>query len=311
MSLLTFATIKKLNAVDNRDLLAQVKDQALTGLAVANPSTKEQIIWLFIRGEIIHGYRENADQLVRASDVDMNMVPAWNIAIYPLPARAIQFCKILIEHKTPPRALNTTSAELSTLIKSFNKEETATLLHIHWKDAEGFVLASGGGINYQQAVFLSPEGHFEGEEALAKISDWQIGWPAADCRASIYRGSIENEAWIEAHLCLLFEWWCSSLLERYGYLTGKMMVGSVTRDLTVQAGRENRDFTTKGANISDRTIFTSPQKMAHAYRTSLQLATRHVQTVVGVGMITIIVRQYTNYLNNLYRTLAQQYNFFE
>ncbi len=307
MNILSFETIKKLNAVDNRDLLSQVKERGLTGLAAANPSSKEQVIWLLMGGEVIHGYQSNGIGAERISSEQLTLAPAWNISVYPLPGRVVQFSKVLIEHKSAVRTINSNSAELLTLAKSFSKDENPTLMQIQWRDAEGLILVSGCNLGHQQAAFMSPQGNSEDAEALTRMSEW----PTKECRVNVYSGNMESTAWVEAQLCLLFEWSASLLLDRYGYLTGKTMVGSVTRDLVSQALRFGRDFSTTGPNLTEKTIFPSPAEMFTAYQNSFRLEMRHIQSVIGVGMMTIILRQMQTSLNKPYQTLLQRYPIFE
>jgi hypothetical protein len=189
------------------------------------------------------------------------------------------------------------------LFSSMMESEAGALIHIQWNSAEAFVLVPGSKLVLRPALFLS--GNIVEEDACA-ISSIE-NWKETDCDLIIYRGGIESESWLEAHLDILFETLCNYLLTQYGYLTGRVMVTSIVQNLMILAAQKGWDVDRLGNAVVDQTIFASPKDAAAAYHELLQMVLAHMGAVIGSSLVQSITRQCIDSYNTFYLSLIKTY----
>jgi hypothetical protein len=227
------------------------------------------------------------------------------LIIQHLPARRLLFEKIILE-STGTGVEKKPGFKTSTLGKFFSSLkdcESGSLVQIHWENAEAFVLVPGSKIDLLPALFLSGDTIEEDTYAISAIEKWK----EADCDLTIYRCGIESEAWLEAHLDILFEGLCNYLLTQYGYLTGRVMVTSVVQNLMILASQRGWEINKSGNLVVDQTIFTSPKEAADAYQELLAMVLAHLSAVIGSALVQSILRQGIYSYNIFYQSLIKTY----
>lgn len=287
-------------------LMSLVAQQKLTALGQVAAGPQMDLLLVIKDGVVVHGYEGLGRACKRILPYQVDTIPAQNVLIYPLKTSILQFTKILVEQAGEYEASPFSVSQVADLLTQGKKADTATLFHLHWKTADGFILTAGGNIPYWQVAFISPQVALDGDDAFHEIKKWEQG-----CELTTYQGNLEQEAWLEMHLKAFFNWSINLVLERYGYLTGKLMVASVKREIATYAVRKGWDFSSTSQEMSDRTIFASAEQMTIAYRDAISQIIRHIQGVVGVGMMSIILQQISNNVNGTYQALIRQYRLME
>jgi hypothetical protein len=272
--------------------------QSWTGLALAAGGKKAVLCQ---DGKIFTGYIDQAKGVEMVQADRAEQWPAREALAVALPATALPFARIMIEQPGQMTTLEINGRDLAAYLDTRKQSPLAVLIHCQWPDAEAFALVAGSAIPYRRYIFLAPRQVLEGQQAFDAILARPIG------RAIVHEGTLDSEAWLQVHLRILFEWLVSFLMERYGYMTGKMMIASVKRDLSIHASRAGLDFDLSAAELVDRTLFLSPDEMAAKYRDAVKQAVRHIQAVIGTGMMTILLQQVHAFVNSNYRALIQRY----
>lgn len=287
-------------------LMTVVAQSKLTALGEIASGPQTNLLLLIKEGILIHGYQGLGPEAKRILPRNVDTIPMQNVVIQPMPVQVLQYAKILIEHAGEQTPTPFDPSEFQNVAKSYEKSATATLLHLNWKTADAFLLVPGGGIPNPALEFVSAQSSCSGEEALKQINNW-----GSECQLTVYPGSLTSEAWLEMHIKTVFHWSINLILDRYGYLTGKLMVTSIKRDIVGYASRQGWDITSSASELVDRTIYESSEVMAIGYQRIMAQTIKTIQTVVGTGMMSIIIQQISNNTNETYRKLIQYYRLME
>jgi hypothetical protein len=228
-----------------------------------------------------------------------------SLSIQSSPVRRLLFEKIVLESGETGREKRpdfTTSA-LPPLFLTLAERESGSLAHIKWQNAEAFVLIPGSKLAGRPALFLSGDSAEEDASAMGLIESWK----ETDCALTIYRGGMESEAWLEAHLNVLFESMCNYLLVEYGYLTGRVMITVLIQNLMILSSQNGWEVARRGNGIIDQTVFAAPQEAALAYRKLLGMALEHMSAVVGSVLAQSVKRHGMDVYNSFYLSLIKTY----
>jgi hypothetical protein len=299
---------KPVSVAELRREFSAVLEQRLTGLAKFSFPTGEELTMVVSRGGIRQAYyKQGAVSKVLSSfwlSPELSDKQA-QLSIQPLPARRLLFEKIILESSetTPEKKAGFKTSALAQLFLSLKDCEAGSLIYIQWENAEAFVLVPGSKIDLRPALF-SCDGMVE-EDTIAVNSIEK--WKEADCNLAIYRGSIESEAWLEAHLDILFEALCNYLLTQYGYLTGRVMVTSIVQNLMILAAQKGWEINRSGNLVVDQTVFTSSREAAAAYQELLAMVLTHISAVIGSALAQNILRQGIYSYNVFYQSLIKTY----
>ncbi len=224
----------------------------------------------------------------------------------PISANGIRFEKILLEHINPVQPQPAFTIQLPAMFDLAKRNQSATLFHICWKNAEGFVMIAGGNLPVVKAILQANNSAADGLAALDQI----MAWNEADCMVSTYRGDIKCQAWLEAHLNILFEWSCSYILQQYAKLTGLVMVNLIVRSLKVNAVQNKCEINANGANLTDSTVFSSAAEMSRAYRQMKSMIEGHVEPVIGSALLKNILDQVKLSMRGVYVSIAEATEYF-
>jgi len=229
------------------------------------------------------------------------------IEFKPLPARAMMFRKILLETLAPVKPQLSRTIQLRTMFSLAEHNSSPTLFHIQWDYAEGFVMVAGKGIPIRHAVMLTDAGTVEGMSALNQLSEWH----EQRCNVAIHHGDMHNQAWLEAHLNILFEWYSHSILERYKQLTGNVVVRSVLYNCAALASYHGWQISTHNQELSDSTLFLTAADAGYAYRTLLRSVKTQMEPVIGSALTQNLLREAKNSPRDVYRIIEDAFNLIE
>lgn len=229
------------------------------------------------------------------------------LAIEPLPARALTFRKVLIEEITHPQVQPSGTNQLKTMFSLAEHNPNPTLFHIRWEKAEGFVLAAGGHVPVRQAVFITPALTEEGNLAYEHMAIWD----EARCNVTVHHGDIKNQAWLELHLNILFEWYCQNILHHYKQLTGIVMVRSILQSLSILA--ENRGWTisTHDQQLQDASLFQSAAETGDVYREIISIVRMRIQPIIGSSLTDYLIKQSIEPTRGIYKTIQETFGLIE
>jgi hypothetical protein len=299
---------KPASVAELRKQISLALEQRLTGLAKVVLLSGEEVTMVVSRGGVRQVYYKDGS-------VSRVLPNFWlsqqlsdkqaRLSIQSLPARRLLFEKILLESNetVQEKKQGFRTAVLAQLFSSMKDCEAGSLVHIRWKDAEAFVLVPGSKLALRLALFLSGDIVEEDAFAISSIENWK----ESNCDLTIYRGSIESEAWLEAHLDILFESFCSYLLTQYGYLTGRVMITSIIQNLMILASQKGWELDRLGNTVVDRTIFASPKEAAAAYQELLEMALAHMGAVIGSALARSLIQQGLDTYNTFYQSLIKTY----
>ncbi|MFT3891663.1 MAG: hypothetical protein QM730_08535 [Anaerolineales bacterium] len=229
------------------------------------------------------------------------------IIIQPLPARALMFRKVIREEITAPQPQFSGTNQLKTMVSLAEHNPNPTLFHIRWEKAEGYVLVAGGHIPIRQSVFITPSLVEEGNLAHEHMAIWD----EPRCNVSIYRGDIKNQAWLELHLNILFEWYAQNMLNYYKQLTGKVMVRSILQSLSMLAESRKWNISTQEQNLHDLSLFPTAADTGNAYRSMLSIVRLRIEPVIGSSLTSMLVKQSTEATRGTYRTIQEVFELIE
>lgn len=272
----------------------------LTGLVA---TADRQACWVYSGGGRLHGYRQEASGWGRIPAGEQETPTGGEMLVQAIPAAGVQFSKIIFECQatSEPAAFNL--ARLNAFLEDASQEPSPALLYISGV-LEGFWLATRPGSEQPRCLALANGTWVENMEAEAAIRQ---AASAGTLTGRIYRGDFKNAAWQEIFLNLIFEWLTNRLLERFGELTGRVMIGAITREMLAYAAKQNLSLGFENTRLTSTTLFASPEEMARSHGECLGLATRHIEKIIGVGMMTLILRQLQNSLGPTYLAVARMH----
>jgi hypothetical protein len=299
----------KTNSVTElRKDISHALEQRLTGLVKLSFSDGEELTMAVSHGGIRQAYfNDGTISKVLPNfwlDTQLSEKQA-QLSILHLPARQLLFEKIILEsdEATSEKKAGFKTSALVQLFSSLKGCEAGSLIHIQWENAEAFVFVPGSKIDLRPALF-SCDGIVEEDASAVNFIE---KWKEVDCNLVIYRGSIETEAWLEAHLDILFEVLCNYLLTQYGYLTGRVMVTSIIQNLMILAAQKGWEINRSGNLVVDQTVFTSPKEAAAAYQELLAMVLTHISAVIGSSLAQSLLKQGIYSYNVFYQSLIKTY----
>jgi len=229
------------------------------------------------------------------------------LAVEPLSARALLFRKVFIEEITLPQTQPSGTNQLKVMFSLAEHNPNPTLFHIRWGKAEGFVLVAGGHISIHHALLITPSGTEEGNLALEHISTWE----EARCNVTVHRGDIKNQAWLELHLNILFEWYCQNILNHYKQLTGVIMVRSILQSLSVLAEPRGWNISTLDQQLKDASLFPNAAKAGNTYKEILSIIRSRIEPIIGSSLTNSLVKQSIEPTRGVYKTIEETFGLIE
>ena len=292
--------------VETIDRLSQNRETGIFRI----DTEKEGITLLLQGGKIPHGYLETEGTHHRIQKEGWQNLLATGddcrFTFVPSPSATLLAQKVLIEHQNSSEEKRNQTNQLASLIHSASALPTATLQHIKWENAEAFVINAGIELTHRKVILVSGSQVTTTQDALESLFNWH----EKQCVIKTYEGDIQNQAWIELYLNILFEWACNYIFTQYSYLTGKIMINSVIRGLLIKAAQEGWDISAIDGVVTNHTIFVSPADSARAYHAMLTNIKKSIEPVIGPVLTYTIQRQLTPLCKGSYQTIAQMYELF-
>ena len=254
-----------------------------------------------VQGQVRQVYIRNHRVPDSRWETPISRYGAGTLTTESLPARALMFRKILLEDIRPTHPQPARTIQLRTMFDLAEHNPGPTLFHIRWEQAEGFVLVAGKGIPLRHAVLLAPGGSWAGSDALEQI----LGWGEAQCSVTVRRGNIQNQAWLEVHLNILFERYCAMILNHYGQLTGSVMVQAVVRKISALAAETGWNIEPLRTAVQDTTLLPAAADMGEAYRRLFAVIRGQIEPVIGSALTHGIFKQAQDSSRDVYRHIAE------
>jgi hypothetical protein len=219
------------------------------------------------------------------------------------PGKCLLFERACFDSQTRESRKGTAVADLERLFTQLKARESASVAVLRWKSAQAYALIPGSNLSVRRAIFLRGEQVESDDAAFAAIS----ALPEPYCNVTLYQGSFGSDAWISLHLNILFEHLSANMLSQYGYLTGRVMVNSITRGLSYTAQELGCELTGLGNQPQVQTIFRTTSEAVTVYKDLLGYMEKQMATMVGSSFINAMKKQSQNALNPFYSNIIQFY----
>ncbi len=287
------------------ELISAANQTRLTGLLYCDAQPNS--VGVFSQSKILHGYEAKDSSVARISAASVESTFLNAIHLVQLPASLIHFSKIKIENANLAKEINLSETGLTAFLSQTENHLQTSLLEIfNTKQGLGFILLGGLEQKISKAVVWDSENwqtDEAGQTALNNLLTQNI-------RARLYPYDKNNEAWQEVYLNTLFEFLINTLFERLAALTGRVMIGSIARELILFGGRNNLKLKFENNKFSTSTLFSSATEMAKSHRICLNLVIQQIEAVIGIGMMTLMIQRLYNGTNPQYKAVAQHHHMF-
>jgi hypothetical protein len=301
-----FAERSALSKTQMQAVWRMYQQDAQTGLIHAAHNAAEQRTFLFFRGILLQSYAisEEQSQLL-IGDTLHEQVIAWNTGVLyslPLSTSCLRMTRLAFNLFGNGITEAVSTAQLYSLIQNKQALPEMQFLHVRWQSSEAMFILPGQGAPAQSFVVASREKIIFTEHGLSLVA----GWQEPECTITTSACSMDG-AWDDYLLYAAFNWTANYILRRFGELTGRMLVTSVAREITLAAAGRNWQISAVGSAITDDMLFATPQEAADAYSFLLDLIVRHVEKVVGAGLTSIIMREIAASIHFRLRNIMSKY----
>ena len=287
-------------------LLAYQKDLQ-TGLVDVDFMGQVRHHLLFARGELVNVYRgedviERVDPGVWSASLNGSSSAA-SLRTLALTPQAVRIVKILIEQQGDTRFISSTSLPLEAQLRSWVDHPVPALAHIRWPNAEALALLPGGGTNPRYTLFVAAD------QILHSAGNMMVfyGWKEPYNSAVLYPSEPRTLAWTEYLLHYSFTWLVVNLLSRFEELTGRVLLNNIIRDINFTSAAHGWGVVLHPASITDQAIFSSPRAAAEVYSRLVEVIFRHIESVLGVDLLDLLVRETVLRLSKPCRVVLNEY----
>lgn len=227
--------------------------------------------------------------------------------IESLPPRALLLRKIILEQIITPQSINSGTNQLKVMFNLAEHNQSATLFEIQWEEAKALVLVAGVRIPIRHAILFTTLETKAGETAFDQIMNWE----EPRCNVLVYRADIKQQAWLELHLNILFEWYCHNILNHYTQLTGVVMVKSILQRLSVLAENRGWNVSTQNQQLKDFSLFSNALQASQAYREMLSFIKTRIEPIIGHSLTDYLMQRSIEPTRGLYKTIQETFGFVE
>lgn len=279
-------------------------EDGLTGRIQVNFQKEKSLTLFTINGKVCQVYVRNHRLPNTNWEGPLFEYGRGELEIKPTPPLGSMFRKVILENLTKVEPQSSSTSQLKAMFDLAEHNTGPTLFHIRWNSAEGYVLVAGRDVPLRHVVMMTMSGDEEGPVALNQITAWN----EARCSVAIYRGNIQSQAWFEVHLNILFDYYCSTILNQYGQLTGRVMIRSILwkiHTISVDAGW---NIETQDNKVNDATIFPSARDAGDAYKRIVSEIVVHIEPVIGHALTQNILAQAYASTRGVYKTIAEVFD---
>lgn len=285
-----------------REILAQALEKQFTGLGLVEIPGGGELTLLFQLGQVVEILRSDAQGRQNlpgeAWTAALAGFEAAQVTLLPAPGRWLNFERACFALQPRETCENLHLAGLEKWLTTLSFHESASLIRLRWPASQAVLLVSGGRLKQSHALLREAQ-----QVRVLPESELFQKLGQVPAQFELYQGGLESEPWIALHLNLLFEFFCAHLLTQYGYLTGKVMVNSIVKNVLIYGSQHDWDLTAASGCLSDQTCFASQEAAQQAYRAMLYLIRRQMQSLAGTNVVSMIYNQGLDRLNPFYLNL--------
>jgi hypothetical protein len=290
-------------------ILAYQKDFQ-TGLVEVTLADQTCLDLLFVRGQIVNTYRraEKTERIALASLPDYFQSEDKNSTLraLSLTPQAIRLAKILLEQLGTGLPLETQTSALETQLDKWRALPYPGLVHVRWPGAEALALLPGSGRPTRHTLFISADQILHSAGGMQAFYTWR----EPDCVTCYYSSESQTQAWQEYLLHYSFVWMSGHLLSRFQELTGRLLLNSVLRETNFFAVAHGLNIVFAPGNVTDQTVFSSPEESVQTYRRLMEQILSQVQSAMGDELLKTLIEESTVRMQPAYRNVFQEnFNF--
>jgi len=262
---------------------------------------------LFVRGELVNVYR-GEENLERVSPDGWNQslnraTPSTVLRVLALTPQAVRIVKIFLEQTGDTRHLAPVGQPLEQQFETWIKHPVSALAYLRWPNAEGLALLPGEGVQPHYTLIISTDQILHSAGTLTAF----YRWPESYNSAVLFSSEPRTPAWTEYLLHYSFTWLITRLLERFEELTGRILLNNIIREINFTSAAHGWGLLIHQSSVTDQTIFTSPKAAAEVYSRLIEVIFSQIESVLGVDLLDLLVRETILRLSKPYRTVLQEY----
>ncbi|RPH60063.1 MAG: hypothetical protein EHM81_07010 [Chloroflexi bacterium] len=278
-----------------------------TGLVEVSLPAKSYCDLLFVRGQVVNAYkRGNKTERIPPPDHFPTPGGAATLRAISLTPQAIRLAKILLEQVGAVQPVETRTDTLESQIDKWRALPFPGLVQVRWPGAEALALLTGSGRPPRHTIFIAANQILQSPGGMMAL----YGWKERDCSVTYYSSESQTLAWQEYLLHYSFIWMAGHLLLRVEELTGRLLLNSVLRETNFSAAAHGLIISFAPGNVTDQTIFTSPEESAQAYKRLMEQILTHVESIIGADSLKSLVQESTMRMQPSYRRVFQEnFNF--
>lgn len=274
-----------------QEVVRSYQTRLFTGLLEIGDVGGGYLDFLFCNGEIVSLCARNPGGVISIAPANwQKVIPSKSHhqhtpGILTFPPHTVQLARIYLTQADDGQSFTHQSVE--SLVKHLelcSGQPELALLHIRWEKTDGLVFL-GKKQDANGFVLFA-----DGQELPDKVSLADLAsWPESNSVLTILN-SKTNDAWEVYMLQFAFSSLAENLLQRYGEVTGRVMVNSVVRALNVEAASNGWDINVIGAKVFDQAVFVNSGMARTAYKDLLIHLIKRIETLVGRNITTLIVK---------------------
>jgi hypothetical protein len=265
-------------------MLKLFQQDLMNSLVEISYSPEEKVLLLLNSGKTNCAYHCQGDTISRFPlsnlSVLLNSHGDGYIRVCELAPACLRAVKTIVEQPRISNTLLSSTAALPEVIQQYQVMSEPSLLHIHWPRAEGFVFLPGNNFSPRQYAFLSEDQSSDSAAAVSMFSRWSD----PECTISQYAGDSQVEIWKENNLQLGFALLVEQVIHRYEELVGRLLSSKLEDSLNRLSQTQSWNITIAESTVDDVQLFASLKDAAAAYRMIFDLASRQINTVIGMQL---------------------------
>ena len=262
-------------------MLKLSQQDLMNGVVEISYSPEEKILFLLNAGKITCAYECKGDLISRASlpnvSALLNGRPEGAIRVCPLAPSFLRAVKTIVEQPHSSKTFPTLTAAIPNLIQECQKLPDASLLHVRWPTAEGFVFVPGNNFPARQYAFLTEGQTSDSAGAVSMFSRWS----ETNCSAAQYIGDPAVAIWKENNLQLGFALLIEQIMRRYEELVGHLLSRKLEDSINRFSRTQSWNILVANTAVDDVQLFDTFSDGAVAYRSIFDLASRQIAGVIG------------------------------
>ncbi len=255
-----------------------------TGLLQCRLTNTRRLDFICHAGRIITGYEvvENVATRIEGNALAQLIQESGNLPSQgiDMATQSLRLYKAYVESCTRIETVQTTTESVNESIPQWQSLPHHSLFQLHWENADALVFL-GGEDKFTRIAFLVGPGKSD-----ADIYPALHTWPNPGCTLSRFEVNTGAAGWAEFTIQLSFQKLMTRLLARYKDLGGRSLLESLANEFNQHNHRLKWDINAYSNDVVDRELFATLHDTRQAYQSLLELVTRHMQAVIGPGLLS-------------------------